>query len=475
MEMENTIEEQIETPVREAQPENLSVKKEREGFMGRLFSVFSKTRTDSVFKEIKILGWMVAIFIVVYYLPVEKERFTNAVYESLALAKWYAREHVLLCLIPAFFIAGVISVFVSQGAVIKYFGAKAKKWKAYLVASVSGSILAVCSCTVLPLFSSIHKRGAGLGPAMAFLYSGPAINILAIILTWNILGVEMGIARTIGAVIFSILIGIAMQLIYRKEERRKAEEQLNFPDPPETRPLWQTAYHFFTLVAILVFANWGRPENETGFLFWLWATKWWITGVFGILLIFSLIRVLKLKTAYVLAGTAVTILVAVMFQNPLITFLTGMVVLGVITLFTPGEPHEWLISSWGFAKQIMPLLAVGVLIAGLLLGSAGGEGLIPNKWISSLVGGNSLFSNAFASIFGAFMYFATLTEIPILQGLIASGMGKGPALALLLAGPSLSLPNMLVIRSVLGNQKTIVYVGLVVIMATISGLVFGSF
>jgi uncharacterized protein len=474
MEKENNTVELIETVEKlPVQPEGIIKKKKRRAVKEFVETVKSNW-SEYAGKEFRILGWMGLIFMLVYYLPVEKERFTNAVYESLALAKWYAREHVLLCLIPAFFIAGVISVFVSQGAVIKYFGAKAKKWKAYLVASVSGSILAVCSCTVLPLFSSIHKRGAGLGPAMAFLYSGPAINILAIILTWNILGVEMGVARTIGAIVFSVVIGLAMHLIYLKEERKKEEEQLNFPDPPETRPLWQTAYHFFTLVAILVFANWGRPEADTGFFFWLWANKWWITGIFGILLIFSLIRVLKLKTVYVLSGTAVTILAAVIFQNPLITFMTGTIALAIITLFTPGEPNEWLMSSWGFAKQIMPLLAIGVLVAGLLLGSAGGEGLIPNQWVSALVGGNSVFSNMFASVFGAFMYFATLTEIPILQGLLASGMGKGPALALLLAGPSLSLPNMLVIRSVLGNQKTLTYMILVIIMATISGLIYGT-
>lgn len=474
MQKENNME-LVEAPDKKVvQPDDITIEKNSVGSIRRLYTSITTSWSESASKEIKILGWMVAIFVVVYYLPVEKERFSSAILESLSLAKWYAREHVLLCLIPAFFIAGVISVFVSQGAVIKYFGAKAKKWKAYLVASVSGSILAVCSCTILPLFSSIHKRGAGLGPAIAFLYSGPAINILAIILTWNILGVEMGVARTIGAMVFSIVIGVSMHLIYLKEEKKKAEEQLNFPDPPETRPLWQTVYHFFTLVAILIFANWGRPESDSGFFFWLWANKWWITGVFGVLLIFSLIKVLKLKTTYVLLGAAATVLVAVLFQNPLITFMTGTIVLAIITMFTPGEPYEWLQSSWGFAKQIMPLLAIGVLVAGLLLGSAGGEGLIPNKWIHALVGGNSIFSNAFASVFGAFMYFATLTEIPILQGLISSGMGKGPALALLLAGPSLSLPNILVIRSVLGNQKTIVYVVLVMVMATISGLIFGS-
>jgi uncharacterized membrane protein YraQ (UPF0718 family) len=306
------------------------------------------------------------------------------------------------------------------------------------------------------------------------LYSGPAINILAIILTASVLGFEMGIARTIGAVVFSIIIGIMMHLFFLKEERQKAKDQLNFPDPPEERPLWQTASHFFILVAILVFANWGKPVSEEGVFYWLWAYKWWITAGFSILMIFSLIQILKIKTLYVFLGTGAVLLSYFIFMNPLISFVVGSAALSLITLFSPGEPKEWFLSSWGFAKQILPLLAMGVLAAGLLLGSAGGEGLIPSHWVSGLVGGNSLFSNFFASVFGAFMYFATLTEIPILQGLIGAGMGKGPALALLLAGPSLSLPNMLVIRSVMGTKKTLVYVALVVVMATLSGLIYGS-
>ena len=425
-------------------------------------------------KEVKIFAWILGFFLLAYFMPIGTERFNNALLEAFELTKWYAQEHVLLCLVPAFFIAGVIAVFVSQGAVIKYFGANAKKWMAYLIASLSGTILAVCSCTILPLFSSIHKRGAGLGPAITFLYSGPAINILAIILTARILGFELGIARIIGAVIFSVIIGIIMSLIYRKEEKERAEK-IDFPDIKEERPLWQTSYHFFVLVLILVFANWGKPDTNEGFMFWLYAHKWQITAFFGLMFMYSLIKILKMKPLYVLFAAIPVIATALFFPaQPLIPFVIAVIGLTILTIITPGEPQDWLRESWGFTKQIMPLLAAGVLIAGLLLGTVNGEGIIPNEWVSSLVGGNSVFSNFFASIFGAFMYFATLTEIPIIQGLLNNGMGQGPALALLLAGPSLSLPNMLVIRSVIGTKKTIVYVILVSIMATISGLFYGS-
>ncbi|MFC2107777.1 permease [Bacteroidota bacterium] len=432
-------------------------------------------------KEIQILFWIVAFFLFAFFMPIDSARFNEAIAASLDLTKWYAREHVVMCLLPAFFIAGVIAVFVSQGAVMKYFGTSAKKWLAYSIASVSGTILAVCSCTILPLFTSIHKRGAGLGPAIAFLYSGPAINILAIILTARILGFEMGIARIIGAVVFSIVIGLTMSFIYRKEEKAKAEEQMNFPDIPEKRPLWQTAYHFFVLVLILVFANWGSPEEgvTSGAWYWIWFNKWYITSGLGLLFVFSLIYILKINWIYVLIATALTALAGFLTHSPMITMITGIAALSVITLLDKKneDNKQWTIESWDFAKLILPLLAVGVIIAGFLLGSNHGDthiaGVIPNEWIATLVGGNSIFSNFFASIVGAFMYFATLTEVPILQGLIAAGMGKGPALALLLAGPSLSLPNILVIRGVIGNQKTIVYVSLVVVMATISGLIYG--
>lgn len=441
-------------------------------------------------KEFKILGWIIAVFAFAFFLPIESTRFNTAIAATLDLVKWYAREHVVLCLLPAFFIAGVISVFVSQASVIKYFGAQAKKWVAYSVAAVSGTILAVCSCTILPLFSSIHKRGAGLGPAIAFLYSGPAINILAIILTARILGFEMGVARILGAVTFSVLIGLSMALIYRKEEKTKKEEQMNITAPPEKRPMWQTTFHFFSLVMILVLANWGKPSEgvTSGGWFFIWSYKWYITGFFGLMLSYSLIKILKIKWQWVLAAIIVTALSVFLSSRfidnpriiPLVPMLTGIIALSVITLLDKNDDENkgWTLATWDFAKLILPLLAIGVILAGFLLGSTHDgktiPGVIPNEWISSLVGGNSVFSNIFASVVGAFMYFATLTEVPIVQGLLAAGMGKGPALALLLAGPSLSLPSMLVIRKVMGTQKTVVYVILVVVYSTIAGLVFGS-
>ena len=423
-------------------------------------------------KELKILFRIVAVFAVVFFLPIGSERFMTAVDATLDLARWYAREHVVLCLLPAFFIAGVIAVFVSQGSVLKYFGANAKKWLSYSVAAVSGGILAVCSCTILPLFTSIYKRGAGLGPAVAFLYSGPAISILSIILTTRILGVELGVARMIGAVCFSVVIGLAMAFIFRKEEQVKKEQQMNI-----------------VLVAILVFANWGAPAaTDTGLWQFVFTYKWYFTAGFGLLLCWSLVRVLKLKFAWVAAAAATTLLsawLATVFIAdaklvPLVPMIVGIAALSIMLLCDKGdaENREWALSSWGFAKQIMPLLAIGVVTAGFLLGSThDGEtiaGVVPNRWIEWAVGGNSLLSNFFASFTGAFMYFATLTEVPIIQGLLASGMGKGPALALLLAGPSLSLPNMLVIRGVMGTKKTVVYVVLVIVLATLAGYVYGN-
>lgn len=433
---------------------------------------------------------MIAVFAAVFFLPLGSERFTTALGATLDLAKWYAQEHVVLCLLPAFFIAGVIAVFVSQGSVLKYFGANAKKWLSYMVAAVSGSILAVCSCTILPLFTSIYKRGAGLGPAIAFLYSGPAISVLSIILTARILGVEMGVARIIGAVLFSVVIGLAMSFIFRKEEKAKREEQMNIVPPPEKRPMWQTAFHFLTLVLVLIFANWGAPAaSDTGLWYSIFTYKWYIVGGLSLLLCWSLVGILKLRLLWVALGavaTIVSIVLANLFISnakmvSLVPMIVAITALAVILLFDERDDdnREWAIASWGFAKQIMPLLATGVLLAGFLLGSTHDNtaiaGIIPNSWIEWAVGGNSLLANFFAGFTGAFMYFATLTEVPIIQGLLAAGMGKGPALALLLAGPSLSLPNMLVIRGVLGTKKTIVYVALVIVMATVSGFVFGNF
>ena len=431
-------------------------------------------------KELKILFWMIVVYAAVFFMPLGNERFMTAVDATLDLAKWYAQEHVMLCLLPTFFIAGVIAVFVSQGSVLKYFGANAKKWLSYTAAAVSGSILAVCSCTILPLFTSIYKRGAGLGPAIAFLYSGPAISILSIILTARILGVEMGVARTVGAMAF----------IFRKEEKAKQEEQMIIVPLLERRPMWQTSFHFFTLVLILVFVNWGAPfALDKGLWTFIFTYKWYITGVLALMLCWSLVQILKLRPLWVCAGVVITIvsvfladaLIAKAKLVPLVPMVVGIASLSIILLFDKRneENREWALSSWGFAKQILPLLAVGVVTAGFLLGSTHDNtsiaGVIFNEWIEWAVGGNSLLSNFFASFTGVFMYFAALTEVPIIQGLLASGMGKGPALALLLAGPSLSLPNMLVIQGVMGTKKTIVYVALVIIMATISGFVFGNF
>jgi uncharacterized protein len=427
-------------------------------------------------KEGKILGYIAIIFVIFYFLPVGNTRFDNAVLESLYLVKWYAREHVLLCLIPAFFIAGAVTVFINQNSIIKYLGPKANKIIAYGVASISGTILAVCSCTVLPLFAGIYRMGAGLGPACAFLYSGPAINILAIALTARILGIELGIARAVGAILFSVLIGILMHLIFIKEEKQKAAAVQTFEaESSKERTLLQNGVYFLALVGILVFANWGKPDENIGLWFSVFSYKWIITGFFAILLGIVLVLWYQIRLWKVIASFIVVVIAIILFPSiPLVSFFTGTICLSIITITdNQGNGEEWFSASWGFAKQILPLLLFGVLIAGLLLGRVGHEGLIPADWVNNAVGGNSLRANFFASFAGAFMYFATLTEVPILQGLINSGMGKGPALSLLLAGPALSLPNMLVIRSVMGTKKTLVFVGLVIIMATLTGMLYG--
>lgn len=383
--------------------------------------------------------WIFLIFLLVflaaYFIPFQQPTVKNAIGEAFALLQEYARQHVLLCLIPAFFIAGAISVFVSKASVIKYFGAQAKKILSYSIASVSGTILAVCSCTVLPLFAGIYTRGAGIGPATAFLYSGPAINVLAIILTAKVLGYKLGLARAVGAIIFAVIIGLIMHLLFNKEEEKNRENlDLIEGEEKETRPLWKTTLYFAVMVAILVFINWGKSSSELKVWYFIYQAKWYV-------------------------GAALLAVLAWM----------------IIAWFKKTELKDWTFSTWVFAKQIFPLLFAGVLVAGFLLGRPGHEGVIPSEWVARFVGGNSLGANLFASVAGALMYFATLTEVPILQGLLGAGMGQGPALALLLAGPALSLPNMLVIRSILGTKKTLAYIGLVVIMATITGMIYGHF
>lgn len=506
--------------------------------------------------EYKALVAILAAFVLCFWLPVGTPRFDSAVMEALHLIKWYAREHVLLCLVPAFFIAGAMGVFVSQASVMKYLGPKANKALAYGVASVSGSILAVCSCTVLPLFAGIWRMGAGLGPAIAFLYSGPAINVLAIILTARILGPQLGIARAVGAVVFSVLIGLIMHLIYRKEEMVRAEVQMGLPEPEVTRPLWQNAVFFAAMIGILVFANWGAPNAfrfqlqdgrqfdaavvrapeapgavdasyalkilagpEVGSEFgvpaasvtaktpvpgaWttIWRHKWPITGDFAVGLAVILVFWFGIAWWKVVAAAVPAVVLALVLPMQglavMIPFAAGAVGLSAVTSTDKGEAGSWFAATWAFAKQILPLLFFGVVVAGFLLGRIGHEGVIPSRYVQMLVGATpdtflamtglaggsteamirpfwSLWTNFFASVFGAFMYFATLTEVPIIQGLVASGMGKGPALALLLAGPALSLPSMLVIRSIMGTGKTVVYVSLVIVMSTIVGMAFGA-
>ena len=426
-------------------------------------------------KEWKTVAGLVGVFLASFYLPVGRGRFDNAIMEALHLVKWYAQDHVLLCLVPAFFIAGAIAVFVSQASVMKYLGTKANKVLAYGVASVSGTILAVCSCTVLPLFAGIYGMGAGLGPATAFLYSGPAINVLAIILTARVLGIELGIARAVGAILFSVVIGLLMHFIFFKEDLEKANAQAVMPVPEVTRPLWQNVLYFATMVAVLVFANWGKPGTNGGIWDVIYSAKWIITSVVSGFFAVILILWFGLRPLKVLLATIPAVALALLFSHePMLAFAAAAVALSIITSTDKGEAGEWFLATWGFAKQILPLLFIGVLVAGALLGRPGHEGLIPSAWVSRALGGNSLQANLFASVAGAFMYFATLTEVPILQGLIGSGMGNGPALALLLAGPALSLPNMLVIRSVMGTKKTVVFVSLVVLMATFSGMLYGA-
>ncbi len=384
-----------------------------------------------------ILLVMAAVFVLAYFLPFEAlpaaGKVSTSAREALLMLQDYARHHVLLCLVPALFIAGAIACFVSQAAVMKYFGAQAHKVVAYSVAAVSGTILAACSCTILPLFAGIYKRGAGLGPATAFLYSGPAINVLAIILTARVLGWELGVARAVGAVVFSVIIGLVMHLIYRKEEAaRDTQGGFVMGEDDRERPLWQTVLYFGAMIGILVFANW-KALDATGIGAAIASVKWIVSGAL-------LVGLLLMLGAW----------------------------------FAKDELKAWVASTWTFAKQILPLLFVGVLVAGVLLGRPGHPALIPESWIAGLVGGNSVWANLFASFAGALMYFATLTEVPILEGLLGAGMGKGPALALLLAGPALSLPNMLVIRSVMGTQKTLVYVALVVVLSTVAGISYGA-
>ena len=419
------------------------------------------------------LLWLAAVFAAAWWLPVESARFQTALDEALRLVRWYAREHVIFCLLPAFWIAGAIGTFLSQQSVMRYLGPAAPKAVAYGVAAVSGTVLAVCSCTVLPLFAGIYTMGAGLGPAIAFLYSGPAINVLAIILTATILGPQLGLARALGAVLFAVVIGLAMAALFRRSETDRQAAAVQMPVEDAARPLWQNVVFLATLLLLLIAATWG-PGEPGSVQAAVHAVKWWLAGGLGIGLGGLLVAWLGASRGRVAVVAVVVAALSIVLRAPEAPFLAGVVGLGWLTAGRDGELGEWFDQSWQFTRQIMPLLLGGVLVAGFLLGRPGGEGVVPAEWVAGAVGGEGLGANLFASLAGALMYFATLTEVPILQGLLGSGMGQGPALALLLAGPALSLPNMLVIRSVIGWRKTLVFVMLVVVMATATGLIYGA-
>jgi len=385
-------------------------------------------------KKNRALAWIAGVFLAAYMIPWSSPRVASAIHEAFMMLGEYAHDHVLLCLVPAFFIAGAITIFLNQQAVIRYLGPDAPKLVAYGVASVSGTILAVCSCTVLPLFKGIYKKGAGLGPAISFLYSGPAINILAIVLTAKVLGIRLGIARAAGAILFALVIGFLMQLIFLRDDRTRTTNAAMFRsvDTSGGRTGLQTIIHIGSMMGILIFVNWAPSGGSVAWWDGLYRAKWVIAGGFAVVTGYALVR-----------------------------------------WFSRSELGDWVRATRDFAVSVLPLLFGGVLVAGFLLGRPGHMALIPERWIAGLVGTNSLGSNLIASVSGALMYFATLTEVPIMQGLIGAGMHQGPTLALLLSGPSLSLPSLLVIGGELGVKKTLVYAGLVVVLSTAAGLMYG--
>jgi len=431
-------------------------------------------------KQWKIFVAFVAVFLAAYYLPLADPKVTGAIIEAFKLLQWYARNHTLACVVPALFIAGGIMTFLSQASVMRYLGPTSSKPLAYGVAAVSGTILAVCSCSVLPMFAGIWKLGAGLGPASAFLYSGPAINVLAVFLTAQVLGFPIGAARAIGAVGFACLIGLGMALIFRREERSRAAAAVHLPEPPASRRrLWQTALYLACMVAFLVFSDWFNPGDAV-------VHQADGTAIRGVVLQETRDEIMvqvQASAAGVRAGDRLVLAKTqidrieevdswVMSVHHVRWYLAGLMGLAVVLMawrwFDRQEIREWLRNTWGFAKLLVPLLYGGVFAVGFI------SALLPEKQIGQLVGDNGLASNLVGSLVGALFYFATLTEVPITQALMEHGMARGPALALLLAGPALSLPNMIVIMRVMGTAKTVAFCGLVVVMATASGLIYGN-
>ena len=432
-------------------------------------------------KQWKIFSIFTLIFLIAYFLPLSNPKVTAAILEAFKMLQWYARNHTLACVVPALFIAGGIITFLSKEAVLRHLGPKANKMGAYSVASVSGTVLAVCSCSVLPMFAGIYRVGAGLGPAAAFLYAGPAINILALFLTARVLGVEIGVARAVGAIVFGIVIGLLMALIFRKDENVRAEAAMMEADPPPPRrALWQTVLYFASMMAFLIFSDWYNPGNVT--------VKTNDGATMQVVLLQEtreeVVVQIDRPTAGYRSGDKLTLAKAdivsmedaggwVMAIFHAKWYLAGLMGIALLLMvwrwFERDEVNEWMHNTWDFAKLLVPLLFGGVFVVGFL------GALLPDQQVAALVGDNSLKSNAIASVVGCLFYFATLTEIPILQALMEHGMHKGPALALLLAGPALSLPSLLVIRSVIGIKKTVVFTVLVIVMATIVGMIYGAF
>jgi uncharacterized membrane protein YraQ (UPF0718 family) len=432
-------------------------------------------------RELKILAGLIAIFLVAYFLPLGNPKIQQAIQESFRLLQWYARNHTLACIVPALFIAGAIITFLSQSSVMRYLGPKANPVLAYGVASVAGCVLAVCSCSVLPMFAGIYQLGAGLGPASAFLYSGPAINVLAIFLSARVLGLPLGVARAVGAVIFAVVIGILMAVIFRKGEQANAQAVLQMPEPEKPRRhIGKTALYLACMIMFLIFSDWFNPGNVT------------VTTADG--RTFNAVVLNETKDAVrfqleqdlgeLKAGDKITLSKPdiartvdrkswVMTVYHIRWYLAGLCALAVLLMawrwFEKDEIRTWLHNTWDFAKLLVPLLYGGVFIVGFV------SVLLPEKQVAQWVGDNSLTANLVASVIGAFWYFATLTEIPITQALMKLGMHNGPALALLLAGPALSLPSMIVIQKIMGTKKAVVFISLVIIMATITGMFFGAF
>jgi len=431
-------------------------------------------------REWKIFAAFAIVFLVAYFLPLSNAQVGGAILEAFKMLQWYARNHTLACVVPALFIAGAITTFLSKEAVLRHLGPKANKVEAYSVASVSGTVLAVCSCSVLPMFAGIYRVGAGLGPAAAFLYAGPALNILAVFLTARVLGFEIGIARAIGAIVFGVIIGLIMAVVFRKDEQQRMETAAVLPDPPPARRrLWQTVLYFACMMAFLVFSDWYNPGNvvvSTADGTQVPAVMLQETRDEIVIQVDRPVANLKVGDKITLAKTEILRVEEarswVMTIFHVKWYLAAAMGLGVLLMvggwFDRDEIKEWMHNTWDFAKLLVPLLFGGVFVVGFL------GALLPDEQVAALVGDNSLKSNLVASVVGCLFYFATLTEIPILQALMENGMHKGPALALLLAGPALSLPSLLVIRSVIGVRKTAVFTGLVIVMATIVGITYGA-